>query len=314
VAHREAQLRALASTQHGVVSTEQAKELQVDGCAIRRLVRSGRWSRVGAHALALTGAPPTELHACAAAVHAFGTDAALSHDSAAAYWGLRRFRHLPVHVTVPHGRNPAAIGGVQIHQSRRLPSRHVVDIEGLRVTSPARTVFDLSGTLRPLWRVEATLDDAWAAQLVDHPTMAAMVSELSGRGQRNVAQLRELVEARRTLVRPAESALERRFHRIVAEGGLPAMEIQRDVVDHEGWWGRVDAMYSDACVIVEIDGERWHSALGDRRRDDQRRQQHVSMGFVVLRFSEHDIWHRPEAVVDQLRRARSTGLASPFAA
>jgi very-short-patch-repair endonuclease len=308
-AHDEMQLRMLASTQHGVVRLRQALGLGIDRPQVRYLVRTGRWERVGAHAIALVGAPPSDLHASVRVIYGLGDAAVLSHDSAASFWGLTRFTARPVHVTVPHGRNPATIPGAVLHQSRRTPSRHVVEIDGLRVTTPARTVFDLSGTLRPAWRVEATLDDAWAAGLVNRASMSAVVDAMSGRGQRNVAELRSLLEAR-TDQDLADSALERRFHRIVSDSGLPPLERQVHIVDDEGWWGRVDAVYRDALVIVEIDGDRWHSALSHRRRDQDRRRRHESMGYTVLRFRENDVWHRPHLVTDELRRARTDGLTS----
>jgi len=257
----------------------------------------------------LVGSPTTDLHLCAAALRAQGGRATLSHDTAATFWGLARFRSRPVHLLLPHGTNPAARPGTVIHQARRLLPHHVVDIEGLRVTSPPRTVFDLSGTLSHRWRVEDTLDDAWASRLVGFDSMMTTIDELSGHGQRNVAELREMVLTRGSDHVAGESALERRFHQIVREAGLPPMSAQVDLTDEEGWWGRVDALYPDARIIVEIDGDRWHTALRHRQRDTERRRQWAEMGYLVLSFSEQEVWHRRDHVVAVLRDARRTRIA-----
>jgi hypothetical protein len=300
----EGGLRLLAAQQHGVTSRAQAASVGLDRHQIARLVRSGRWRPLGRQGLELVGTPPTDLHACAVALHTLGRGATLSHDTAAAYWGLNRFRTRPVHLLVPHGRNPLKRPGIVVHQARRLPTHHIVEIEGLRVTSPPRTIFDLSGTLGWRPRVEDVVDDAWAGRLISFESMIAVIEDLSGRGQRNIAELRSMVLARGPDHAAGETSLERRFHRIVREAGLPPMTPQVNLSDEEGWWGRCDAVYADARIIVEIDGDRWHTAMRHRASDERRRRRWAEMDYLVISFSEHEVWHQRDHVVGVLRKAR----------
>jgi very-short-patch-repair endonuclease len=57
--------------------------------------------------------------------------------------------------------------------------------------------------------------------------------------------------------------------------------------------------------VVEIDGDRFHRALVDQRRDAARHAALERAGWLVLRFEEHDVWHAPARVVCAVRSARS---------
>jgi very-short-patch-repair endonuclease len=301
----ELRLREIAAIQHGVVDRAQARGCGLARHEIEHLVSSGRWEPVGRSGLVLHGTPDTDRHRCALALRARTSTLALSHETAAAIWGVPRFSYAPAHVLARNGANLRPIDGVVAHHARRLLPHHVVEIDGLLVTSPERTIFDLSGTLRPLWRVEDLLEEAWAMRLVSYPSLVAIVEELSGRGQRNVAQLRQLVVQRGPSFVPAESNLERRFHRILADAGLPPMIRQAQIVTSEGWVGRVDAVYPDRMMVVEVDGARWHSTSRRRADDDLRDRRLTAAGYLVLRFTEEDVWHRRAQVVAAIRAART---------
>lgn len=84
-----------------------------------------------------------------AAVLACGDDAALSHRSAAALWGLAPRRGPPVgaggriDVVVPHEAGGRRRAGIRVHRSRVLPPGSVVWEDGIPVTNPARTIADV---------------------------------------------------------------------------------------------------------------------------------------------------------------------------
>ena len=76
------------------------------------------------------------------------TVAVLAFITAARLWKARRLpRDERIHVLVPHGRSPR-LSGVVVHRCRAIAP---VDIttrdDGLRLTSPPRTLFDIADVL-----------------------------------------------------------------------------------------------------------------------------------------------------------------------
>src|SRR4051794_35165781 len=94
----------------------------VDAVGHTMLTRSGRWM---------------------AAVLACGPDAALSHASAAALWALQRGE--PTIIDVTTRRTGRKRPGIRIHRPRTAAETTTHD--GIRVTTPARTILDLAATL-----------------------------------------------------------------------------------------------------------------------------------------------------------------------
>jgi very-short-patch-repair endonuclease len=77
------------------------------------------------------------------------------------------------------------------------------------------------------------------------------------------------------------------------------------VGDEDGWIGRVDFADRRLKVIVEIQSERFHSSLSDRRRDAERLARMRAAGWLVVEVAEAEIFHRADAVIAKVRAARS---------
>ena len=96
-----------------------------------------------------------------------------------------------------------------------------------------------------------------------------------------------------------ESGLEARFLSIVRTAGLPPPLRQRDI-GGEAWVGRVDFLYPERKLVVEIDSDLYHRSLLDREADARRDEAMRVAGYQVLRIDEHQLWHRAEEVVQLL--------------
>lgn len=74
-------------------------------------------------------------------------DPLISHQSAAAVWGIPLADAWPgtVHVLAPPQSRARSKNGVTVHRSE-VPDGDIVDIDGMLVTSPARTLLDLART------------------------------------------------------------------------------------------------------------------------------------------------------------------------
>ena len=72
--------------------------------------------------------------------------------------------------------------------------------------------------------------------------------------------------------------------------------------DH--WVGRVDFRDERLPLVVEVQSERYHTALTDMRRDAERAEALCAAGFETVAVSEEQVWYRPSEVVDAVRTAR----------
>jgi very-short-patch-repair endonuclease len=83
--------------------------------------------------------------------------------------------------------------------------------------------------------------------------------------------------------------------------GIPV----RRQVDSGGdrWTGRVDFRHRWLPLVIEIQSEKYHASLSDRRADALRTAQLRTDGFVVVEISDGLVWTAPATVVDLVRRA-----------
>ncbi len=191
----------LAARQHGVVSVRQLRAAGLTSNAITRRLRSGRLHRIhrGVYAVGHT-APSNERRWMAAAL-AYGSDAVVSHRSAASLWGLLAPRSEPVHVSVSGIANKGKHKGVQLHRSRTLTPEQTTRRRGIPVTTPTRTIADLR-RVAPVAEVQRALRQAGVLGFrVDDE------SSLEG----------------------TRSALEQAFLRICERYGLPRPEVNAHV-------------------------------------------------------------------------------------
>jgi very-short-patch-repair endonuclease len=260
--------------------------------------------RIAPRVLVLGGMPVDEMTRAVAAVLDAAGRAALSHSSAAAYWGLPGFRLDPLQVTRRRDGTFRTDAFATVHTSRVLLDSHLVLSDGIAVTTPARTLFDLAPHVHPQ-RLERLVDRCWSEGLVTVPLLERTLRELAQRGRPGIALMRDLITARRQELRPPESGLEARFQQLLAEDGQAPMERQVEV-GGGAWIGRVDFLDHTARLIVEIDGDRFHGSLSDRRDDEQRTRELEAAGWRVLRFNSFDIWHRAAEVQRRVRLARRT--------
>lgn len=221
-----------------------------------------------------------------AARHVMSPYAVACDRTAAWIWGVDCFewRELdqppPLETVVLRGHRatnrPQVRGG-----SRDLLPRDWVQLQGVRVTRPLRTALDLGCSLnrRPAL---AVLD----AFMREHGiTRAQMVRELRRyRRRRGVVQCRELV----SLADPrAESPGESWMRLEILDAGLAAPEPQ--------WWVvicgvptyRLDLAYPHARIVIEYDGEEFHSSDEDRAADEARRAWLRQHGWTVIVLDKH---------------------------
>lgn len=88
------------------------------------------------------------------------------------------------------------------------------------------------------------------------------------------------------------------------------MRCQVDLGDEHGWCGRVDFVDPSPAFgrrrgLIEVQSERYHSALVDVRADSVRLARLQAAGFVVGTVEDFQVWHRRAEVVAEVRRIRA---------
>ena len=302
-----ASVSRLAERQHGAVAVPQLSALSVTEPMIRRMVESGRWIRVTPMVLRLAGSPSSRGQWVMEAVLDAGAGAALSHRAGTAWWRVRGFHLHDIEISRLRGTNsiPARLAHV-IHEPRCLPAHHVTVLNGVPVTIPSRIPFDLAGTYP--WLAEKALDRAWTANLLTYKSCMAMLDDLAERGRRGITLMRELLATRGPDYRPNDTNLEDRFQQLAREAGWHDLVRQRELLGRE-WIGRVDFVDEHRRVVFEVDSAFCHGALIDQATDEARTEELEAEGWRVERFTDTEIWFRPEATVERLRSIRASQSA-----
>lgn len=293
-------LRELAEDQHGVVARTQCHRMGFDRDALRPEVDNRRWEALSPRVLRLVGAPRTARMRVMAGVLDAGEGAVASHRTAAALWRLPGFDLGAPEVSRLHGGDNEPIELAELHHPRLLPPAHCTVVEGIPVTTPARTLFDLAGVLPP-GRTERALDNALAMSPGLLPVLHRMLPELAQRGRTGIRLMRELLADRPVGYIAPASGLEARVVHLLDEVGI---RTRRQVdVGGDDWIGRVDLLVVGTRLIVEVDSNRFHTSKLDRDRDAQRDAALRNAGYDLVRVTEEEAWHRPSDVTRKVRLA-----------
>lgn len=282
----------LAGRQSGLFSREQVNDDQL----IWRRLGQGRLIRVAPGVYSLPGWPDSWRRRLWLAHLDVGLHSVVSHEAAAALHGLTPFPSGLVTVTVPHGDHERT-ADYEVRQSTDLRPHHRTTVDGLPVTTPARTLVDLAARVTRE-RLGRALDDAHVARRCRIDEVAAVYDELRRPGKRGMRTLKTVLALRGAGYVPPESVLERRLLRVLAQGGLPEPVRQASLPWRPDAPQRVDLLYPRQRLIVEADGRRYHSRL-DQIADDRRRDRDAQLhGYATLRFVWEEITKQPTLVCE----------------
>lgn len=287
-------LAELAERQHGVVARRQLIAAGMTNSGVTRRLGSGRLHPLyrGVFAVGHKAIPRQAWWMAAVLAVGGGPSrggkplehwgASISHRSAAELWGLLEPREGPIDVSVSGDGGKRRRTGIRLHRSLTLLPAHVTLRGGIPVTTPARTIADLSRAVaakRPGALTE------WELR------RAVRQAEVFG------LPLGDEIKSDRT-----RSDLEGDFLGLCRRHRLPAPEVNvrigRDLVDF---------LWRDRHLVVETDSYQYHRgriAFQDDRDRDLRLR---TAGYEVVRFSEKQVDEDPERVAGALARALRVG-------
>ncbi len=283
----------IASRQGGVIAYRQLVALGLSRQAIARRIQAGRLHPIHRGVYAVGHGLLGPEGRWWAAVLALGDDAFVSHHSAGQAFGLRQSASGLVDVTVRGRSGRAAPAKVRVHRPRELPSDEVTSLRGLPITTPARTLLDLSAA--GIRNLDIILDRAEHQRLIDFADLHQLLERYPRRpGTRSLkAQLsryRGPIDVR--------SELERLAHRLCDAHDLPLPNVNCSIE------GRVRDFYWPKCrLVVEADSYGWHRSPGALNDDRERDVELTLAGYRVLRFTWEQVTERPDYVVNAILAA-----------
>lgn len=224
-----------------------------------------------------------------------GRSATLAGCSAAAVLGSRWLDvSEPAELIRPNRRAPR---GISVH-SDVLSDRDVCRVGDMRVTTPARTAFDIARRqplLAAVPRIDALLRVS-GCNVLD--ARAVMDRNPGVRGVRKAAEALHLADA------GAESPPESLTRILVIAAGLPRPVTQiliRDDYGHPIY--RLDMGWAEFKVAIEYDGAQHWTDPAQRARDIDRLEFLAAQGWTIIRISGTQLYDQPRLVVNRVAKA-----------
>ncbi|HET9647225.1 MAG TPA: type IV toxin-antitoxin system AbiEi family antitoxin domain-containing protein [Microlunatus sp.] len=296
-------------------TTNELRRRGFESPELARLVRSGELTRIrrGAYGPPEPQAPPVTLHRrlIEASIGELGPGAVLSHGSAAVMHGLPVWATAieRVHVTRDRGYGARQRRSVDVHGAG-LTADDITVVDGVTVTSLARTVLDLGRTRS--WEQAVAAGDRALAIGLGRDDLDRCLDRMRGwPGSRQAARVSACLD-------PASESPGESVSRVrLVEQGLPSPILQYVVRDDRGQAiARSDFAWEEYRTIGEFDGKVKYGRLlrpgeriddvvfAEKQREDAIRDQ----GWQVVRWLWDDLY-RPGVIGDRVRRAFARSAA-----
>jgi very-short-patch-repair endonuclease len=283
----------LAERQRGLLTARQLEALGVGRRTVERWSALGRLRRVHRGVYVFGPQPLTQRGKWLAAVLAKAPGAVLSHESAAALWGLAGDRPA-VDITAPRGhQSKAKSPGIRLHRAKLARDEWGLR-EGIPVTTVARTLFDLAEAVEPP-QLESAWDEASRLRLLRVKQVATVCERYPSRPAR--ARIEPLLAAR--LLHDDErrrSPLEDRFAAFVRAHHLPPPQTNVLVDGDE-----VDVLWPEARLIIELDSWEFHHDRAAFEKDRDRDAEHLLAGYRTIRVTHRRLDEEPDRLAAQIR-------------
>jgi len=287
---RDGAISRIATSQNGAVTRAQLLQAGLEQSGIGRRSDRGLLHRVhrGVYVFGHEALAPYARET--AALLAVGDRTVISHSSSAILWGFAAAvdGDDDVHVTV--------VGRLHLHYAATLDRRDFRRVQGLPVTSPARTLFDLAAT--GYRQLDRAFGDAHAQRLVTAREMEQLLERVGPRAGKRA--IRDLLSDNASGFTRSEA--ERLLRNLFRAANLPMALFNTRVAGYE-----VDAVWPEQRVIVEVDGYAYHGHRGQFERDRKKDLALRAAGYTVIRVSWRQLTKEPFALVAVLSAELSLG-------
>lgn len=241
---------------------------------------SGRWVAVRPAVFGISGVPPSwEQQVRAACLVA--CDVAVASDlTAGRLWGLKLPAPEIIEVATPVGRQ-IRLTGVRHHRRSNFHPGDITRCSGIPATTPARTLVDVSGRVRPE-RLGPVVDDALRRKLVLLGELRACHERVAtGPGRRPTVALRQVIAKRGPGYDPGGSDRELWVMKVLQRAGIRPPVQQHRVFVGAGHYD-LDLAFLPEMVGMEFDSWEWHGSYTAFHRDRERTRLLVANGWTML--------------------------------
>jgi very-short-patch-repair endonuclease len=222
-----------------------------------------------------------------AAVCARNLAAMIGFTTAGQLWAQRRMSDPNIHVLVPHGCSPE-MEGVVIHRCRRIDPVDVVQRpDGIRLSSPPRTIFD-SADMIGFEATTSVLEQLLNEQKVTFGTISDTVHRLYHPQRPGSKTMLAVIRSRPAWRAALQSDLEVKVLEEMSRQNLPMPLTQfpmrlpdRDIV--------IDFAWPALMLAVEVDHPAWHDGELDSHADKGRDRKLTTMGWTSARITAIDV-------------------------
>jgi very-short-patch-repair endonuclease len=284
-------IERIIQRQAGVIGLHQAVQAGMSARTVQRRVASGAWRELLPLVYLVSGHRCSdEARVRAAWLWAGGAPAAVTGLAAAHWHGMLDAAPALVEITVPRATHRVAPPGLVVRR-RDLHAVDLVEHRDLLVADGPLATLEAAIALPD---GSAFLDRALQKHVPFLELYDCYSRNLGRRGWRRASQLIIAAADR------ADSAAERILKRLLREAGITGW-----VLGHRLGPYLIDLAFPDRRVAIEVDGWAWHVDV-DRFRADRRKGNDLTRaGWILLRFTWHDLVSRPSQVVAEIRHALS---------
>ncbi len=214
--------------------------------------------------------------------------ALIGFTTAGQQWGLRRMADPDVHVLVPHGRSPE-MEGIVVHRCRRIdPVDFVQRPDGIRLTSPPRTLFD-SADMIGREATSSGLEQLLNEGRVTFGTISDTVRRLYHPNRPGARTMLAVIGSRPAWRAALQSDLEVKVLEEMSRQGLPIPATQFAMQLPGGRHIAIDFAWPSVRLAVEVDHPAWHDGAADSHADKGRDRKLTTIGWTSTRITDIDV-------------------------
>jgi hypothetical protein len=297
----ELRVAQFAAGRDRLVTAAELRAAGVSSWTATRWLKRGRLRRVHRGVYLYGGGECSQEGTFRAALLAIGDDAVLSHVSAAVAHRIWPYA-VPARVDVTVPRPLRSRKGIRVHSVAELPPSAITTVDGIPVTTPARTAVDLAATVRRDYAYRRAVHEAQVQGKLDFAAFAAEAerapTNLKGK-QRLLVEL----DAGPTRTR---SGFEDWGADLLRGRGFPPFELNGHPPGAPRWV-EVDIYFPAQRLVVELDGDRYHNTPWRRQQCAEKRGILKGLDYPVLVLTDADAkdeQRAAERIWDALRRCR----------
>jgi very-short-patch-repair endonuclease len=284
----DALIGALAGRQHGVVSLQQLRALGVPEHVVRARRKAERWYPLHRGVYAVGHEALTPKSHFLAAVYACGPGSLVSHRAAGALQGLLSATGA---IEVTAARGCKAKPGITVHRSRLIHADDRAEVDGIPVTSVARTFVDLADVVNDR-QLTGAMRQAELRRILDVGAIEAALDRTPGRKGRH--RLKRVLLAYRPEPQLLRSRAEQKLKRLCEHHRLPQPQFNAQVAGYE-----VDIYWPEAKLALEFDGAATHQTRFAFHEDRRRDRALATEGVQVARVTWPDL---DASLMEQVRK------------